>query len=245
MTSSATMKRPASASGARPAPPEQQPRRRRGVTLVLALIALVALAAAGAVVWFSPVLTARQVRVTGVRTLSVAQVLGTAHVPLGRPLARLSTQAVADRVAALPPVRSARVSRSWPDTVKIVVTERTAVLAVRRSAGYVLVDDQGAAYLTVASSPASVLLAEVDPANTQLLTRLGIVAQALPAQLRAQVSSVAATTPDGIGLKLRGGNTVFWGSADQSAVKAEVLLALLKHRANSYDVSAPQSPAVH
>ena len=49
---------------------------------------------------------------------------------------------------------------------------------------------------------------------------------------------------DQITLRLRDGREVLWGSADQSAEKAEVLAGLLAARpkASGYDVSVPGMP---
>ena len=41
---------------------------------------------------------------------------------------------------------------------------------------------------------------------------------------------------------LRDGRQVVWGSAEDSAAKAEVLVALLKEPAKRYDVSVPGQP---
>ena len=41
---------------------------------------------------------------------------------------------------------------------------------------------------------------------------------------------------------LRDGRTVLWGSADESALKAEVLVALLDGPGRTFDVSVPGQP---
>ena len=52
------------------------------------------------------------------------------------------------------------------------------------------------------------------------------------------------TSAADVRLLLSDGTTVVWGTADRSARKAEVLLALLGHPARGYDVSAPDRPAL-
>ena len=47
---------------------------------------------------------------------------------------------------------------------------------------------------------------------------------------------------DDVDLHLKSGVLVHWGSAEQAAAKTEVLLALLRHKADVYDVSAPELP---
>jgi cell division protein FtsQ len=55
------------------------------------------------------------------------------------------------------------------------------------------------------------------------------------------VTSVSAAEPDQVTLQLNDGVTVVWGSADQAALKAQVLSALMATHARYYDVSSPGS----
>jgi cell division protein FtsQ len=198
---------------------------------------------AGWLVGFSSVLAAHRVQVTGTKVLSQDQVRTAAQVPLGTPLARQDVGAIADRVAALSLVSTVTVSRQWPTTVVVAVQERTPVLAIRQPAGLLLVDRTGVGYQTVAAVPDGVLVADVDPANPALLTEVGVVASALPAKLRSRVDRVEALGPDAIRLVLKDSDVVVWGSSSESVLKAEVLLALLKQKGSTYDVSAPHTPA--
>ena len=67
----------------------------------------------------------------------------------------------------------------------------------------------------------------------------------LPTAVRGQVTSIAAATPDSIQLKTTSGITIIWGDASQSALKAQVAVALLDQGAKtSIDVSAPHAPAI-
>jgi cell division protein FtsQ len=66
----------------------------------------------------------------------------------------------------------------------------------------------------------------------------------LPAAIAARVNYVEVDTVDTISLRLRNGRTVRWGSADDSAAKAEVLAVLLKQKASLYDVTVPGQPII-
>jgi cell division protein FtsQ len=99
---------------------------RRRLRRVLTVVGtLTALAVAYAVTQ-SPVLDVDHVRVTGggehTEEAAIALTSGIGH---GTPLLDLDTGAVADRVEAMPWVRTARVERRWPGTIRITVTERT------------------------------------------------------------------------------------------------------------------------
>lgn len=222
----------------------KRPRRRRWLwwatgVLVLALI--------GGLVWllgFSSVLATRDVRVSGVKVLSKTQVLETAAVPLGLPLARQDLDAVASRVARLAPVEQVTVDRSWPDALTVQVRERTALLAVKQEVGYALVDANGVAFDRAPLVPAGIALAEADLSQTALLVEIGTVARALPSDVRQTITKIAATSPARLTLTLASGVTVDWGSADQSKLKAEIVTALLERKPKSIDVSSPHNPAI-
>ena len=241
MTTSATLNRSRTPHGSHPV--TVRPRRRRWLRLLLALVVLALAVTAGWLVGFSSVLAAHRVQVTGTDVLTQDQVRSVAQVPLGTPLARQDVDAVRARVAALPLVSTVTVTRKWPTTVLVAVRERTPVLAVRQPAGLLLVDRSGVGYQTVAAVPEGVPVADVDPMNGPLLSEVGVVAAALPAKLKSRVARLEAVSPDAIRLVLTDSDVVFWGSSSESPLKAEVLLALLKQKGSSYDVSAPHSPS--
>lgn len=246
MTATATA--PA-ATSVRPSLADQRGRQRRRRRRILrAVLALVLAALVGAAVWlvyFSAVLDTRAVVVSGTRELTADQVTATAAVPLGRPLSRLHLDAIAQRATALPQVSAAKVTREWPHTVRIAVTEREPLLAVAQPGGYLVVDKTGVVFSARPALGGGVVEVAADPANRPLLVELGSVVLSLPKDVRDQVSSITATTPDSIQLKTISGVTIVWGDASQSALKAEVAVALLGSGAKtSIDVSAPHAPAV-
>jgi cell division protein FtsQ len=223
--------------------------RRSGRRKVLAFtsIALV-LALLGVTVWgvyFSTALVTKRVSVIGTHGLTPMQVSFAAQVPLGVPLARQDTDAIAERTTSLPPVESAAVTRDWPSTIRITVVERKPVLAVRQPDGYAVVDKSGVAYQTKPVMPPEVLLAEVDAGDAPLLSEVAIVATSLPKKLRGMVDRITAGNRDSIVLVLESGRTVNWGSSSDSELKAQVARALLKRKPkSSLDVSSPHNPAV-
>src|SRR5581483_5120584 len=92
----------------------------------------------------------RTVRVSGNSLVTPDQVRAAAAVPGGAALASLDLRAVARRVERLAPVRSAQVTRDWPSTVVIAVTERAPVAVLPRpDKRYDLIDASGVVYATV------------------------------------------------------------------------------------------------
>lgn len=226
---------------------QQRRRHTRRRAVKRTLIGPLVLGLVAGLVWlvgFSPVLDTRSVAVSGTRILSADRVRIAAGAPLGRPLVRQDTGAIRNRVAALPPVESVTVTRSWPRTLSVAVVERTPLLAVRDGSGYALIDKAGVAFQTVAAPPAGVIRTDIDRSDAALLVQAGTVAAGLPAELRKRTANISATSPDSFRVAVDSGLVVTWGTPADSSLKGQITLALLAQKPKAIDVSAPHSPAV-
>lgn len=229
--------RPRVASG--PGPAGGGGDRRR--LLIAAVVAVLVIVAAVWVVGFTGVLGVRTVAVSGTRALVADQVRQAAAVRVGEPLARVDTAAVHDRVAGLAGVARVAVSRAWPGTLRITVTERQGMAIVGRDGGIWLVDRDGYVFQRLAARPRTLPRLDVaaagpdDPATAAALGALG----ALPPEVARQVLAVAAPTPESVTLTLTGRRVVVWGGTAEAAEKARVLTALLRRPGTRFDVSTP------
>lgn len=209
--------------------------------MVIAIVVVVLLSGGAWVVYGTGVLDAREVAVSGVRTLNRAQVVAAAGVPIGQPLAKVDLAAVERRVRALPAVKAAEVGRSWPHRVTVAVTERVAVAAVAEGGGFRLMDQAGVAFRTVERKPAGLPELKVDgvrasdPATKAALT----VAAALTPKVKRVLVSISAPTPNQVTLALTGDRRVRWGDASASDRKARLVEILLSRKGKVIDVSAP------
>jgi cell division protein FtsQ len=210
------------------------------------LYAALVLLLVGTGVWvllFSSLLTVRDVTVTGNRTISSVRVESVAKAPVGDQLARADLDAVRARVETIPAVKSVSVSRSWPHTIAIAVTERTPVAVVDRGAGLQAVDDDGVLFGSYPRKPDDLPLMVTAPdVKSEPLAEAARVVTSLRSDIEALVERVEVESVDRIRLRLTGGRTVMWGSAEDSAQKAEVLAVLLKRDAREIDVSVPGRP---
>lgn len=216
--------------------------------LILATIAAVLVVAIG--VWlvaFSSVFGVRTVAVRGVHELTPGQVRAVAHVAAGRPLVRLDTGAIRERVEAMPDVAAASVTTSFPSTVTITVTERVGIGVVAAAGGgFMLVDKTGDQFRHVDRRPRHLPLFVV-PRGTDARTTGGAVATvaaALPAAVLGRIASIQALDPTAITLVMRSGRVVRWGGADRSAEKARILPALLARPGSQLDLTDPDQPFV-
>jgi cell division protein FtsQ len=209
-------------------------------TVVVVVIGL------GWVVLFSPVLAVRSVKVKGTALLTTADVLAAARVKAGTPLVRLPREQIERRVEALPDVLHAHVTVSYPCTVTVDVTERTAAGYLLIGANkWALIDETGKRFNTVTVRPAGVL--RLDPADSvatdaSTLAAMAQVAVTVPAKVRSQLLEFTATGPTEVTLVLKDGRTVFWGGTDQAAEKVRVLIPMLRQPGPVYDISDPFLP---
>lgn len=218
-------------------------RKRWWLRIGALVLLLLAGFAAAYLVWFSPLLGATNIAVSGNKLLSKTEVLAAAQVVPGTPLARLDVDAVADRVAGLPAVAQVRVSREWPNTIAVAITERTAHLSIPAGGGYLVADESGVVFQAVKDQPSGLVRVVADPNDQAVLADVGTVFSALTDHQRNDVNRLEAPSRDGIVLRLHDGAKVIWGSAEESELKAQVLAKLLPLGGDIFDVSAPAFPA--
>lgn len=210
-----------------------------------AFFAVLALAIAGGAAWAllgSSLLVVRHEQVTGNKLVPSAAVLAAAGIRPGTPLASVDTGAAARRVERIAQVLTARVTRSFPDTVVITVRERTPALAVQSGRRYALIDASGVTIRWSARKPAGLPLLTLPTAQLRgdpgVRAAVTVLAR-LPHGLRKLVKSVSAPSAAAVTLTLRGGVTVLWGAPGPAARKAAEVTVLLRTRARHIDVSDP------
>jgi cell division protein FtsQ len=211
----------------------------------LLAVALVVLLAGGGVwlVWFSTVLTVKHVDIEGLHDVSRDQILATAHVPRGEHLATVDVAAIATRVRSLAAVRSVDVTREWPDGIRIQVQERVAVAVIDIGGRLRGLDSDGVVFASYDKAPPGLpRISSTSSTAPDALKEAATVVAALPPELAAMVDHLDVQTVDQITLVLKDQRVVVWGSADDSATKAEVLLKQLRQPARVYNVSVPGQP---
>lgn len=224
------------------APSRRKALRRRWVAL-LTVISVLALAY---VLLFTSLLGVRSIEVTGLKRTGEREVLRLADIPHRRAMLRVDTDDAEARIVKLPAVRSVEVSRSWPSTIVIEVTERQPIAYFRAYDGIRLVDGYGVPFHKQSREPLKLpelelgKVSSADPA-TRAVTA---VLTGIPQKLLERVSAAGARTPGSVELTLKNGKIVRWGDAQQLDRKSKVLTALLTRPGKTYDVSSPELPTV-
>jgi cell division protein FtsQ len=137
-----------------------------------------------------------------------------------------------------------------PHDLVVRIVERTPVGAIQSAAGWTVVDAAGVALSTTPDPPAGQPALDIaGGTSSDAFHAAGTVMRALPADIRAQVTGVKATTADDVTLLLGGANaSVVWGDATRTPEKVVALAAIMKARppadVHSYDVSSPDAVVV-
>ena len=218
----------------------------RGLKLALAMVVLtVVTVALGLVLYFTPVMSARSIVITGIGAVTRGEVLDAAQVRLGTPLLQINSGGVADRVAAIRRVASARVQRQYPSALRITILERVPVVVKDFPDGPHLYDRDGVDFATAPPPPALPYLDVDNPGPNDPATKAALaVLTALRPEIAAQVGRIAAPSVASITLTLSDGRTVIWGTNERTEEKAVKLAALLTRPGRVYDVSSPDLPTV-
>lgn len=199
---------------------------------------------------FSPLMALQTIEVKGTNRVDATQLRQALSEQIGTPLARLDFEEIKRDIAGFPLIESYVTEEAPPHTLVVTVTERTPVVAVRSGSTFDLVDPAGIVVQSSPKQPANMPVADIGSAKlgSPVFRTMTEVVLALPSTVRAQVTSVKASTADDVTLTLKDKSTVVWGNPDDSDAKAALLAALVKDHSTrnpgvvvEYDVSAPDN----
>lgn len=224
-------------------------RRRALVGASRWLIAGAVVIAAVAAVALSPffALDAEKIELQGVSNeIDQAAVLTLLAAYEGDSLAVLNTRGIRQDLEALVGVRDATVERVWPAGLRVTLVARHPVAAVASAEGFILLDADAVNVGVVEAAPEGLPVVDVPVGDERILDAVLEVIRSLPSDLLARVGAVAAPTEDSVSFTLRDGPRIEWGSAEESALKAQVLTVMLASgnasTAAVIDLSAPTLP---
>lgn len=247
---------------------EERPRKERTpltrarkllyTAIALALVAVLYVV----LVFFSPLLATQKITVRGASLLETTQVEQKLEPLRGVPLTRIDEKRVRELIGQDNVLRSVQVESRPPHELVVTLKERTAIAIVKVGETYHTVDTDGVSLMESSSEPSTsvplVRLNGDDPQHSDEFRTISTALSAMPAELLAQVKEASATSTSSITLTLRDNTTVQWGTAQESELKAKVLLSLRQavaqraqeeassgaqaQKVTVYDVSAPRVP---
>ncbi len=218
----------------------------RGLKVMVWTVAIVALfVGLGLLLYFTPIMAARNIVITGIGAVTQDEVIAAAAVKPGTPLLQINTDDVAERVATIRRVASARVQREYPSSLRITVVERVPIVVKDYPDGPHLFDRDGVDFETGPPPPNLPYLEVDNPGPSDPPTKAALaVMTALRPEVAGQVARVSAPSVAAITLTLVDGREVVWGTTERTEEKAQKLAALLTQPGHTYDVSSPDLPTV-
>lgn len=247
---------------------EERPRKERTpltrarkllyTAIALALVAVLYVV----LVFFSPLLATQTITVRGASLLETTQMEQKLEPLRGVPLTRIDEKRVRELIGQDNVLRSVQVESRPPHELVVTLKERAAIAIVKVGETYHTVDTDGVSLMESSSEPSTsvplVRLNGDDPQHSDEFRTISTALSAMPAELLAQVKEASATSTSSITLTLRDNTTVQWGTAQESELKAKVLLSLRQavaqraqeeassgaqaQKVTVYDVSAPRVP---
>ncbi|BBY92354.1 cell division protein FtsQ [Mycobacterium gallinarum] len=199
----------------------------------------------GLLLYFTPVMSARNVVVVGLGSVTQEEVTTAAGVAPGTPLLQVDTDTVAERIAGIRRVATVRVQREYPSTLRVTIVEREPVVVKDYPDGPHLFDRDGVDFAIGVPPPGVPYLDTKNPGPNDAPTKAALeVMTSLRPEVAAQVARVDAPSVAAITLQLTDGRQVIWGTTDRTEEKALKLGALLTQPGKTYDVSSPDLPTV-
>lgn len=221
--------------------------RRRRITWAVVGALLVGLIAVVVIGAYSPLMALREIRVEGASRVPAAEVQAAFSGVVGTPLPLIDSEVVHEALSAFPLIETYSTETIPPGTLVIRIVERTPVGVIDTGNGLELVDAAGVVIERPEARPEGQPLIQVDGGvAAEGFRAIAAVVRSVPPDVRAQLTGASAATTDDVRLELAGGASVVWGSAEDSALKADVLATLMRAAppgtVSLYDVSAPTSP---
>jgi cell division protein FtsQ len=211
---------------------------------LLVLVVVGALVGGGIyAVGFSSLLAVQTIDVSGADTVSASDIRALSGIKDGTPLARVDLSRAETRIGSLAVIKSVDVTRQWPHTILVSITERVPIAVVEIGGRLRGMDADGVVFRDYKKAPPGLPKVETSIGTTaDALKEAAKVIAALPEAITILVDHVAVQTVDQIELFLKDGREVIWGSSTDSDTKSQVLENLLKTPAKVYDVSVPGKP---
>lgn len=211
--------------------------------MVLGVVVAVLLAAAGIIALYrSPVFSVEKVVVVGNAHLSAEEIRELARVPGGATLLRFPAADVTERVEASPWISSVSVTRDFPDTMRIAVSEYVPAAVVDAGADSLWLVDRDAWVIAPQTPETTSTLVTIrdleafepvegERSTSEALRNALRVWEGLSEDLKGRTRMISAPSVDKTALMTTDDITIFIGSSEDIARKDLVARRILQEQA--------------
>ena len=217
--------------------------RRRFAVIAGLVLVIIALIWGLAALWRAPIFPVRTVEVSGNHRLKTADVIAMARLAPDETLLRVNRAQVRDQLLASPWIDTVEVSRDFPGTLRIAITERAPAAVVDAggtSLWLVSADGHWLGPRAAEDTMPLVPIRDVENAkpiagrttnSAELRNALAILSGITP-ELHARVRAVSAPSIDKTALLLDNDVQVFMGSAEDLGKKDQLVREILAKQKN-------------
>lgn len=227
-------------------------RARGRLKWILVAIVLVAVVAGSLWLIRSPILSVRQIEVTGAENSDPSAAVRSLDMGIGTPTIEIDATAITRLILEDPWVESATVGVTWPGSILIDVTERTPVAPVLAAGQWAVVAADGGVIRMIPGLDVGVARVAIDQGA---IVPGHVVTDPFVTGALTFISNLSESTRTGVIVRVDGvglvadvdGHIIRLGRPTDMAAKASVLEALLAsgiEEGASIDLIAPLRPAV-
>jgi cell division protein FtsQ len=230
-------------------------------TLKKTLLAATLLVLMGLLFWVATqtsFLNVKNIDISGNQKLDSDYLRSLAGIEPDTRLYRVNVEAVEQSILSDPYVAAVSISRRFPDTVAIAITERQPQGIIFQNGSYYLVDKEGYVLESVDKKPEGLveiqgldipLLYMGQRIETDAFATITALIQSMPDELRGITLSVGYEQKGGLYARARGTKVIYGESSDLSK-KSEIALLALNNLTTRYaridyiDVTYPEHPVI-
>ncbi len=186
-------------------------------------------------VWQSPIFEVKHIAIEGSDRIPV-EALGEKSSLLGENMFTADLAGAQERLYALPLVKSARVSRDWPNTIKITIEERTVWGTWEQSGVRYSIDREGVVLGTNGAPKGSPVIKssqqgsriQGERVDYQAVEAAAEIYEQLPRQLGTSVTEVAFVAGKGVQVRTADNQSALLGDSSSIPYKLSVWAAMAK-----------------
>ena len=218
-------------------PVQQRIRRRRAALSIGGCIGIVAVLAA--VAPFTPVVPMRGINVHGNHVLTEEYVQQLADIAPDTPMGRVDVRRAAQNIAADPWVETVTVSRDWPSSVDVEVTEHVAVAFIAQDDGTHLIDSNGVDFLVAEPPPQAIELVGAPIEDAEAMAAVVDIAASISERARNEIAAIDVAPLNHV-LRTNDGRAIVWGASEDNENKSYALEAVLQMEGREFNITNPQ-----
>lgn len=220
-----------------PDQPGRQKRRKRATLSIAACFGVLVVLAA--LTPFTPVMPMRGINVHGNHVLSDEHVQALADIAPDTPMGRVDVHRAAQNIAADPWVEEVTVSRDWPSSVDVAITEHVAVAFIAQDDGTHLIDAGGNDFLIAEPPPQAIELVGAPLGDAEEMAGVVDIAASISERARNEIAAIEVSAQNNV-LRTNDGRTVVWGASEDNQNKSYALEAVLQMEGTEFNISNPQ-----